>query len=244
MELFPGLGSLVEIMHHKVLYSHAGIATQIIIQDTHFIILLDSGDGIIRDLLEENIVFPLSVPLYIFLSHGHFDHTGSLFSLLGFLRMLGQTSPVGIYYPVGSNEIKGLVDLFTSSYSDTIPFELKKYGLHPQAEITITKEVRVMAYKMKHMGSTRYHGTLPEIPALGYVIFKGSEKWLAYTGDTGMNENLPILLENASHAYIEATNLANQHSEYHLNKEQALELGQLTKNFTLVHTRRQNIRKD
>ncbi|UCE12605.1 MAG: ribonuclease Z [Candidatus Heimdallarchaeota archaeon] len=225
-------------MLHKVLYSYAGIATQILIQDPHFIILLDSGDGIIRDLLEENVVFPLTVPLYIFLSHGHYDHCGGLFSLLGFLRMLGQTSPVRIYYPAGSNEIKGLVNLFKSSYSDTIPFELKMCDLQPQTEIAITKEVRVVAYEMRHMGSTRSHGMLPEIPAFGYAIFKGSEKWLAYTGDTGINENLPILLEDASHAYIEATNLSAQHSEYHLNKEEAIELGRLTKNFTLVHTRK------
>ncbi len=227
-------------MHHKVLYSHAGIATQILIHDPEKVmILLDTGDGIVRDLLKEGISFPLSVPLYIFLTHGHYDHCGGLFSLLGFLRMIGQTSPIEIYYPAGSTEVKGLVNLFISSYSDTTPFDLKITELQDQDEFNITEEVRVVTHRVKHMGSTLSHGMLPEIPALGFAIFKKKEKCLAYTGDTGITDSLPKLLESASHAYIEATNLNNHHSPYHLNKEEAEELGKLAKNYTLVHTRKQ-----
>jgi ribonuclease BN (tRNA processing enzyme) len=226
-------------LQHKVLYSNAGIATQILVHDPQkLIILLDVGDGIIRDLLKEGLIFPLKVPLYIFITHGHYDHCGGLFSLLGFLRMIGQSSPVKIYYPDGAVEITGIIDLYKNSYPGTIPFKLESTSLNHLDEIKLKENCHVIAHKMKHMGSTLYHGELPEIPALGYAIYIKNEKWLVYTGDTGMNDNLPTLLKNANHAYIEATNLADHQSRYHLNFEEARELGKMAKNFTLVHTRK------
>ncbi len=225
-------------MNHKILYSFAGIATQILVTDSKFIILFDVGDGIIRDLLEEGIQFPLSSPIHIFLTHGHFDHCGSLFSLLSFLRMLGQEYPVSIYYPKDAVEIEGLIQLFIFSYHETIPFELITTTLEHHKSVDISKKIKVKAYLMKHGGSTLSHGELPEIPSLGYALFENGKKIVAFTGDTGMNENLQDLVSEADHAYIEATYPSNRHSSYHLTSNEASKLGQLAKNYTKIHTLR------
>jgi ribonuclease BN (tRNA processing enzyme) len=225
-------------MNHKVLYSYAGVATQILVTNPKFFILFDVGDGILRDLLDEGIRFPLSSPIHIFLTHGHFDHCGSLFSLLSFLRMLGQENPVNVYYPKGAKEIEGLIQLFISSYPNTIPFKLITLSLEQYSIVEITKKINVKAYQMKHGGSTLSHGLLPEIPALGYAIFNNGNKILAFTGDTGMNENLQDLVLDADHAYIEATYPSNTHSSYHLTSTEASKLGKLAKNYTEIHTLR------
>jgi len=222
-------------MKHKILYTYAGIATHLLVTDPKFLILMDTGDGIIRDLLEEEITFPVSTPVHIFFTHGHYDHCGGLFSFLGFLRMIGQEFPVNLYYPEGAMEIEGLINLFKSVYQDTMIFEFNITKLKPGSELEIDGGVRIKAYQMKHGGSTFSHGLLPEIPALGYAILKNGKKMIAYTGDTGMNENLHELVKDACHAYIEATYPNTKQSMFHLSSKEASELGKLAKKFTKIH---------
>ena len=119
-------------MKHQVLYSKAGIATQILVTDDQFFLLLDIGDGIIRDLLNIGLKFPINKPVFIFITHGHFDHCGGLFSFLGFLRMLNHSHPVTICSPIQCEEVESLVKSFRTVYSTTIPFSMEHRTLNAQ----------------------------------------------------------------------------------------------------------------
>ncbi|WP_455142990.1 MBL fold metallo-hydrolase [Candidatus Hodarchaeum mangrovi] len=224
-------------MKHQLLFSSAGIATQILISSEKDTILLDIGDGIIRDLLKTEINFSKSQSWHIFISHGHYDHCGGLFSFLGFLRMLGLPSNINVYYPSESIEVESLLDVFTSIYKDSLPFKLKNRPLKNNETVRISRSIYVKSYPMVHYGSIVNQGLLARVPTYGYAIFHNKIKYLAFTGDTGINNNLVDLVKDAEYAFIEATNPEDISSKNHLNEEEALNLGKLAKRFLLIHTK-------
>ncbi|MFC1725688.1 MBL fold metallo-hydrolase [candidate division KSB1 bacterium] len=100
----------------KILYSKASIATGIIIKlnDTGKYILIDCGDGTLRDLLEAGIeTDKISA---IFLSHEHYDHIGGIYSLFGYFRFKKRTDDIQIYYPANCRTIKKIFTILFENY--------------------------------------------------------------------------------------------------------------------------------
>jgi len=224
-------------MKHQVLYSVAGIATQILVTHENFLLLLDIGDGIIRDIVEKVKTFLLNRPVHIFITHGHYDHCGGLYSFLGFLRMLNHDHPVHVYSPKGTGEVKLILNSFLSIQKSPLSYPLEEIILSEGDKTRINASVEIECYQMQHQGSIVGVGGLSPIPALGYAIYINEEKWLAYTGDTGYNRNTELLVDNATFAYIEATNKAGESNSYHLTPDEAHKLGRLAKNYRLIHKR-------
>lgn len=222
----------------KILFSVAGIAQHIWISNNNSSILIDTGDGVLRDLLSKEI--EINRIKGIFFTHGHFDHMGGIHSLLGFFRMTGRKELLSIITPKNCTEVYSIVNNFKECYPDSIPFEIDFIEADPNEEINIAG-MSVKAYPVVHCGSIEGSKILKPIPAMGYRISVKGEI-IAVSGDTGLCPSLKELVKGADLAIIEAT--LKKHADVsqdfltkvHLSEDLAIEIGKLAKEYILVHT--------
>jgi ribonuclease BN (tRNA processing enzyme) len=224
-------------LHVDILHSRAGVAQQILISHKTGVVLFDAGDGTIRDLLENKI--PPKHIKGIALTHGHFDHMGGLFTLLGFMRMIGRKEPLPIHFPPGSIEIQAILGAFQVCYSTTTPFAITARETPPGTTFEIAG-MQITAFEMIHCGGTAAGGILDRIPALGYRISCHGET-IAISGDTGDCPALRKMVAGVDLAILEATHRTNAEAgaetlqKVHLSAELAAEIGRTAKEFILVH---------
>jgi ribonuclease BN (tRNA processing enzyme) len=227
-------GKKIEV---RIPYSKAGVAQHIWLEAGSNRILIDAGDGVVRDLLAEGLD-PVRLSAVLF-THGHFDHMGGLYSLLGFLRMVGRREALPILVPEGCVEVSSIVDGFTRCYADTLPFEISLRGIEPNENFQIG-DLKIRAFPMVHCGGIEGFGILDPIPAMGYRIWHEGET-VAVTGDCGSVSPLRELVQGADLAIIEATYKSSANADreslerVHLSEDLAEEIGKLAKQFILVH---------
>lgn len=220
-----------------VLYSRMGIAQQIWVGTEGGSLLVDAGDGVLRDLVCNG--FDASQIRGMIFTHGHFDHMGGVHSVLGFLKMIGREELLLIVAPKGCREVFSIVDNFKRCYVNSIPFEISIKECEPQ-EVFQIGDMTIKAYPVVHCGSTKGSGILDPIPAVGYRISCGGET-VSISGDTGFCASLKELVKGADLAILEATvsNESGVSEEFlekvHLSEEMAKEIGKLAKDFILVH---------
>jgi ribonuclease BN (tRNA processing enzyme) len=215
-----------------VLYSAAGVATSVAVESRGGFLLLDCGDGALRDLLEARLK-PARLE-GVAVSHGHFDHVGGLHALLGFLRMIGRETALPVAYPEGCAEVEAFLDRFFGLYPDT-PFAVERLPLSDGDE-TKLDHWTLRALAVEHRGSTAA-GVGEPIPALGYRVELGGVA-VAFSGDTGPCENLRRLCEGADLALVEATwgdRDLRLNPRVHLSRVEAEGYARLAKRFGLIH---------
>jgi len=224
-------------MSLKILHSHAGVAQQIWIASPDGAILVDCGDGTLRDILANNL--PHESLAGIFITHGHFDHMAGLHALLGFFRMIGRTESLRVFVPENSLETLLALEAFAHSYPETMPYQIELREIPAGAEIEIAG-MTVASRAVVHCGGTKEHGILDPIPAYGYRVTCDDE-CIAITGDTGDCPVVREMVDGVDLAVIEAT--YPRRDEYtegvleltHLSEDIAHDVGSAAKEYILVH---------
>lgn len=220
-----------------VMYSAAGIGTDILVTSkfTGKYLLLDVGDGVLKDMISfvgTDFVEELDI---ISITHGHFDHSGGLFSLLGFLRMLKRKTSLDVVFPVGCTEVSRTIDVFKECYHDSTTFQLRTQEVMDNVGFD-TDFFKISVREVEHFGLENTSGEDHLMPAVGYRVRIG-DTIVAYTGDTRMCDGARETVKGADLAIIEATHEKHPDDEprVHLSIKEAEDLGSLAKEFVIVH---------
>jgi ribonuclease BN (tRNA processing enzyme) len=223
----------------NILFSAAGVGTTILLTSkfTGRMMVLDVGDGGLRDLLalgSTDFVHDID-PIAI--SHGHFDHIGGLHSLFGFMRMMKRKNPLNLLIPAGCIEAIGIIKGYRDFYSKTLPYKIWYHELSPGSGFD-TDFFKIKSFEVEHFSLEFDQGAGVLEPALGFRVQIGGTT-VGYTGDTRLCSGAEAIVRAADLAIIEATHKQTPDPDsghrVHLSTEEAKELGKLAKEYILIH---------
>lgn len=227
-----------------ILYSRAGIATQIILAAKGDFFLVDAGDGTLRDLISQKI--DIKNIKAIFFTHGHTDHVSGLFGLLAHFRNMERKESIEIIYPEGILSIPQLIVAFQNSYFKAyFPINIHRVT---SGEIIKMGQLSAKALAMTHYAAIGKHKLLYPDIAFGYRFsFQGES--IAISGDTGLCPALIDLVKDADIALIDSSLPNNELTEerlykLHLTRQKAREIGRLARKYIPIHLSPSKANKD
>ncbi|GBD89711.1 ribonuclease Z [bacterium BMS3Abin04] len=217
----------------KIYCSIPNIATGIILTTDNSTFVIDPGDGILRDLNKDKSAAEILEISDIFISHGHHDHVGGVWSLLTYLSVMKKKSGLNIYYPKGCVEIESIYNAFTQVYSHELTYKIKLHTIVNSKSFT-RKNIKIKPFKVNHREPSDDWKSTVEVPSLGFK-FTYNRKSICYGGDTAYCDSLVKMANGSDLAIIEAGAEDEQSSELHMTRDQAMSIGETAKEYFLVH---------
>lgn len=217
----------------KIFCSIPNVATGILIRAGKSNLIIDPGDGILRDLIKELSVKEIISISDVFVTHGHHDHVGGVWSLLTYMRVMNKKTPLTIYYPKGCQEIEHIHNAFEKVYKTTLPYQIKLKPIDGKKSIR-SQSVSIKPFEVIHKEILNDGKGKRQVPALGYN-FTFNKMKICYGGDTAYCETLVKSAKGADLAIIEAGHGDEESDDMHMSFKQAKKIGETAKNYFLVH---------
>ncbi len=217
----------------KIFCSIPNIATGILLRAGNSFSVIDPGDGILRDLNKEIGTKDILKIKDVFVTHGHHDHVGGVWSLLTYLRVMKKKTPLNIYFPDGCVEIESIHNAFERVYAGTISYKINMKKISKSKSMK-AESVTVKPFPVIHKEYLIDGKGTRQVPALGYN-FTFDKKTICYGGDTAYCEEIVIHAKNADLAILEAGHDDDTPDEMHMTKSEAESIGKSAKDYFLVH---------
>jgi ribonuclease BN (tRNA processing enzyme) len=218
------VGAGKHLLKVNVLHSMAAVGTQILITKNQNSVLVDAGDGCLRDLVSRK--FRFETLKAVFLTHEHFDHISGLYSLVNFLILLGRREPLPVATPRPSARIHTLLQPPLLYYSPEFLIPILELSGADESRIG---SFQVRAFEVSHAGTN----------SLGYSILDDDGRKVAISGDTRLCPNLEREVVGADIAVLESTYEDEDrdfaHDYGHMTRSEARDLGRRSKHAILIH---------
>ena len=217
----------------KIFCSIPNVATGILLKTDKANFVIDPGDGILRDLnkeLKKDEILNISD---VFVTHGHHDHVGGVWSLLTYLKVMDKKTPLVLYYPKGCLEIVHIYNAFQSVYHNNIPYKIQLKEISDDRTFR-SKNVFIKPFPVIHKEYLPDQVSTRQVPALGFKFsFNGTK--ICYGGDTAYCDALVQNARNSDLAILEAGHDEETPDEMHMTISEAKTIGESAKEYFLVH---------